>query len=272
MQESLVMEEVFGVKWPVFGMIHLAPLPGSPRYKGSMDAVLERAKRDAEALSKAGVNALVVENFNDDPFYKTTQEPETVAAMTLASHLVSERTGLPLGLNVLRNAWKAAMGISATVGARFIRLNVLTDALLSDQGVIEGQAADLLRYRQMIGAQEVLIFADIESKHGVPLVPRPRSVVAQDMVERGGADAIIVSGASSSDPVNIAHLEELRQAVPGTPLIIGSGMSLETVEFLRYADATIFGFGAKPHLKAPVDAKMAMKFMDAVRELRNQRK
>lgn len=262
------LSDIFGVEKPVFGMIHLGPLPGAPRYGGSMEAVLERARLDAKNLKEAGVSALVVENFNDEPFFKDTVAPETVAAMAVVSKEVGDLTGLPLGINVLRNSWRAAIGISVAVGAKFVRINILTDALLTDQGVIEGQAAEMIRYRNAIGANDVLIFADIESKHAIPLVQRPRTVVANDMIERGGADGIIVSGLNSADPPSLEHIKELRSATGDTPLIIGSGMSIKTVEYLKYVDGTIFGFGAKPNLKAPVDRDMAMAFMDAVRKIR----
>ncbi|MCZ7569999.1 MAG: BtpA/SgcQ family protein [Ardenticatenaceae bacterium] len=260
---------VFGIPKPVFGMIHLASLPGAPRYGGSVAAVLERAVRDARALKEAGVDALVVENFNDEPFFTETTAPETVAAITLAAHAVRGATGLPLGINVLRNAWKAAMGIAAVVGARFVRINILTDVYITDQGMIQGEAASLLRYRHGLGADDVLIFADIYSKHAAPLVHRPLEVVAHDMVERGGADALLVSGHSSAHPPSLDDIQLLRDAVPGTPLIIGSGMSIDTVEMLNYVDATIFGFGAKANLKDPVDPRRARAFMDAVRTLRS---
>ena len=264
----LNLAEIFGTIKPVFGMIHLAPLPGAPRYGGRMSDVLGRAIRDAEALHKAGVDALVVENFNDEPFFTETTEPETVSAMTLAAQKVAEATGLPLGVNVLRNSWKAAMAIAAVVGARFIRLNILTDVMVTDQGLVSSPSAQLLRYRRMLGADDILIFADINSKHAAPVTSRPLEVIAHDMVDRGGADALLISGHSSSDPPNPEDIERLRQAVPGVPLVLGSGMSLETVDFLNHADGTIFGFGAKPDLKAPVDPEMALAFMQAVRDIR----
>jgi membrane complex biogenesis BtpA family protein len=264
----LDLAQTFGTPKPVFGMVHLAPLPGAPRYSGRMADVLARALQDAHALQAAGVEALVIENFNDEPFFTETTEPETVAAMTLAAKAVGEATGLPLGINVLRNSWKAAMGIAAAVGARFVRINILTDVMITDQGLINSSAAQLVRYRRMLGADDVLIFADINSKHAVPVAQRPLAVVAHDMVERGGADTLLVSGHSSADPPRLEDLQTLGAAAPDTPLIIGSGMSLDTVGMLAHADATIFGFGAKPHLKAPVDPEMARTFMEAVRELR----
>lgn len=207
----LKLKDVFGVEKPVFGMIHLGPLPGAPRYGGSMEAVLDRARTDAINLKEAGVSALVVENFNDEPFFKDTVAPETVASMAVVSKDVGDLTGLPLGINVLRNSWRAAIGISAAVGAKFVRINILTDALLTDQGVIEGEAAEMIRYRNAIGAKDLLIFADIESKHAIPLVQRPRAVVANDMIERGGADGIIVSGLNSADPPASSILKSFAQ-------------------------------------------------------------
>lgn len=267
-----VFQERFGTVLPVFGMVHLAPLPGSPRYGGDINAVLERARADAVALKEAGVDALIMENFNDEPFFKTEVDPETVSAMTYASVAVKEASGLPLGMNVLRNAWRAAIGISSVVGAAFMRINVLTDAVLTDQGIIEGCAAELLRVRRALGAEEVLVFADIESKHAAPVVHRPTWAVAQDMVERGGADAILVSGETSEDPPKRSQFDAIREAVgKDVPVVAGSGIGIETIDVLKYADGTIFGFGSKPNLKDPVDPEMAGAFMDAVRELRRSK-
>lgn len=263
----LDLAQTFGVPKPVFGMIHLAPLPGAPRYSGRMADILERALQDAQALHSAGVDALVIENFNDEPFFTETTAPETVAAMTLVAQAVDQATGLPIGINVLRNSWQAAMGIATVIGAAFIRLNVLTDVMVTDQGLVTGPAAQLLRYRRILGAEQVLIFADIEAKHAAPVARRPLAVVARDMVERGGADALLVSGHSSADPPRTDDIRTLRAAVPEVPLIIGSGMSLQTVELLAEADGTIFGFGSKPDLKAPVDPQMAQAFMGAARRL-----
>lgn len=262
------IRDVFGVDKAVLGMVHLAPLPAAPRYEGSIDYVMDLARRDAGILVSAGVDAIIIENFNDDPFFAVTAAPETTAAMTLAGSAVQSVTNLPLGVNILRNSWQAAMAVAAILGARFIRINVLTDAVVTDQGIVQGCSADLLRYRRVLGAQGVLIFADIEVKHAAPIAPRPLTVVARDMLERGGADGLIVSGATSADAPDRDRLAQIRDSVPSYPLILGSGMTTSAVPMLAAADAAILGYGAKPHLRAPVDRDMVMRFMDAVRELR----
>jgi membrane complex biogenesis BtpA family protein len=250
-------------------MVHLPPLPGAPGYKGDLNAVMDHALHDARTLADAGVHGLLVENFHDYPFYPETKEPETVAAMTRIAVELRRVVALPLGVQVLRNSWQSSLAIAAAVGGAFIRVNVLTEAMVTDQGLITGVAHLALRYRRFIGAESVRIMADVYSKHGAPVARRPLGIVAQDLVSRGRADAVIVSGEHSGDPPRAEDLEEVRRAVPDTPVVLGSGMTVDTVDLLRYADACIFGYGAKRggDMASPVDAQLARTFMQRVARL-----
>lgn len=263
-------KEMFGVEKPILGMVHLLPLPGSPQYEGDMQGVLDRASLDARTLERGGVNALIVENFHDVPFFAETTEPETVAAMTLVAHEVSGAVSVPVGINVLRNSWQAAIAIAYTVGGIFVRLNVLTDVMLTDQGLITGPAAQMARYIRFLGAERVKVFADIYCKHGAPLARRPLGVVARDTVHRAMADAIIISGEESSDPPPREDLEGVKQTLSDTPVLIGSGMTAAHVELLRYADGAIFGYGAKRGgiMSNPVDPQLVQEFMQGVENIR----
>src|SRR5207245_839512 len=101
--------------------------------------------------------------------------------------------GKPVGVNVLRNDACAALGIAATVGAAFIRVNVHSGVAASDQGILEGRAAETLRLRDALGVP-VAIWADVHVKHARPLDSEDVARAAEDAVERGLADAILVSG------------------------------------------------------------------------------
>ncbi len=258
-------QEAFGSAKPILGVVHIHALPGAPRYAGSLEEVVAAAIRDAETLAEGGVHALILENFHDYPFYPETTEPETVSAMTLVAKAVRERVDLPLGVQVLRNSWKSSLAIAYVIGAKFIRLNILTDAMVADQGLIQGAAHLALRYRKSLGATSVGIFADLYSKHAAPLARRPVGVVARDMVERGLADALIVSGEESSDPPSEEQLQQVKDAVRDVPVIIGSGMTDRTAALLRIADGTIFGYGAHRDLdfNAPVDLDLVRRFVEA---------
>ncbi|HSO49186.1 MAG TPA: BtpA/SgcQ family protein, partial [Acidimicrobiia bacterium] len=174
-------------------MIHLLALPGAPRFNGSIDEIVNAAVSDAEALRGAGFPALLVENFGDAPFHADRVEPETIAAMTVAVEAVIAATSLPVGVNVLRNDAIGALGVAAVTGARFIRVNVLTDLMYTDQGPIVGRAAELLRRRRVL-APDVEIWADVMVKHATPPPGLEPAHAALDTVERGLADAVIVSG------------------------------------------------------------------------------
>src|SRR5437667_8444079 len=108
----------------LIGVVHLRPLPGSPRWKGHLESVIQFAVNDAQAYERAGAGALFIENFGDAPFSKTRVGPETVAAMAVAGRAVGQAVKLPIGFNVLRNDPCAALALCAACNGSFIRVNV----------------------------------------------------------------------------------------------------------------------------------------------------
>jgi membrane complex biogenesis BtpA family protein len=157
----------------VIGMLHLPPLPGSPRHAPSAlgaDRITKSVLADADVLADGGVQGLMLENFGDVPFYPGRVPAHVVAHMTAIALAVRQRLpDLPLGINVLRNDGQSALAIASAVGAAFIRVNVLCGARVTDQGVLQGIAHDLLRERAILGAQHVKVMADVDVKHSAPL-------------------------------------------------------------------------------------------------------
>jgi membrane complex biogenesis BtpA family protein len=227
-------------------MIHLLPLPGSPAYSGSMSQVVDTALADAAILVDAGFPALMIENFGDAPFYPSAVLPETVAAMTAAIARIGEATEVPLGVNVLRNDAMSALGIAAATGADLIRVNVLTGMMYTDQGPIVGMAADVVRKRAFL-CPNVEIWADVMVKHATPPPGSDAGQSARDTVERGGADAIIVSGAGTGTMLDLDQASVIRSAVPkGTRLVVGSGATPDNLAALtELADSVIVGSSVK---------------------------
>jgi hypothetical protein len=230
----------------IVGMVHLLPLPGSARWAGSMERAIAAALADAEALVDGGVDALIVENFGDVPFTPGRVDAATVAAMSVIAHAIRQALGdTILGVNVLRSDARSALAVACAVGARFIRVNVHAGAVVTDQGVIQSDAHATLRERRLLGA-DVKIFADVQSKHAVPLGPVELELEARDVVHRGLADALIVTGKATGDPTPIDDLKRVRSAVGPVPLLAGSGVTAETVaEILSVADGVIVGTALK---------------------------
>src|SRR5436190_21554624 len=142
------------------GVVHLPPMPGDPAYsEGGFPRVLDAARRDAESIAQGGADALIVENFGSSPFPKGTPDqptpPHAIAAIALAVRSCREASGLPVGVNVLRNDVRSALGIAAACGAAFVRVNVHVGAYVTDQGLIEGRAFETLRYRRAIAGDPI---------------------------------------------------------------------------------------------------------------------
>jgi uncharacterized protein len=231
---------LIGATWPVIGMVHLQPLPGAPGHV-SMHHVTDGALRDAAALAEGGVDAVLVENYGDFPFFPDGVPPETVAAFARVLTQLRRATDLPVGVNVLRNDARAALGLAAACDATFIRVNVHTGAMLTDQGWIPGRAHETLRSRNLLCAGTAIL-ADVFVKHAVPPAGLDIGAAAKDTWERGRADGLIVSGSATGAAADPAALRAVRAAAPAAPLFIGSGLSeLNAAELCLLADGAIVG-------------------------------
>jgi uncharacterized protein len=238
--QRLDPRSVMGAARPIVGMMHLPPLPGAPGHT-RMEHVLEAALRDAAALAGGGVDALLVENYGDVPFFPGAVPPETVAAMARVLAEVRRTTDLPVGVNVLRNDARAALGLAAACDAAFIRVNVHTGAMLTDQGWIEGRAHETLRLRSQLGAA-IAILADVLVKHAVAPAGLDAHDAARDTWERGRADGLIVSGTGTGAATSPERLRAARVAAPDAPLFIGSGLDERNAAALfPLADGAIIG-------------------------------
>jgi membrane complex biogenesis BtpA family protein len=254
----------------VIGMVHLRALPGSPRWDGDMTGVLRAALDDARALAEGGADAIMVENHGDVPFTAGRVDAASVAGMAVAVAEIGRQVRLPIGVNVLKNDVRSALAIAASTGARFVRVNVHVGAVVADQGIIQSEAHDSLRYRRLLGVS-VAILADVQAKHGMPLAPVPIEQEARDCFARGLADALVVSGVATGEPTPMSDLKRVRGAVPEAPLLVGSGASPETVaELLSVADGVIVGTSIKRdgRLSNPVDAERVRRLVAAARGAR----
>ncbi len=263
------MTQIFNTTNPVIGVVHLLPLPTSPRWGGSLTAVIERAEQEATALAAGGVDGIIVENFFDAPFTKEKVDPVVISAMTLIVDRIKNLVVVPVGINLLRNDAVGAMAIASTINAQFIRVNVLTGIMATDQGLIEGNAHELLRYRRQLDA-DVAILADVLVKHARPLGTPNLTTAVQDTIERGLADGVILSGWATGSPPSLEDLELATAAAQGTPVFIGSGADWDNIgKLMTAADGVIVASSLKRHgrISEPVDPIRVAQFVEAAKEV-----
>ncbi|WP_336035426.1 BtpA/SgcQ family protein [Halobacterium yunchengense] len=244
---------------PLAGMVHLDALPGAPCFDGDRAAVREAALRDARRLEAGGVDAVLVENFGDAPFHADSVPKHVVASMAALVREVVAEVDVPVGANVLRNDAEAAVSVAAAAGADFVRVNVHTGARLTDQGVVEGDAAETMRLRDHLDA-DVAVFADVDVKHSAALADRPLGEAVDELIERGLADGLVASGPGTGAGADLDHVRAVADARddvdPDVPVFVGSGVTQETVgETLDAADGAIVGTALKAggETTAPVD-------------------
>jgi membrane complex biogenesis BtpA family protein len=257
------------------GVLHCPPLPGTPRYDGeAVETLYDRALRDAEAYVEGGIDGLIIENHGDLPFLKPHRiGPETAAAMAVITDRVGRAFDVPLGINVLANAGIPALAIAKSAGAAFIRVNQWANAYVANEGFIEGEAAEILRYRASISAKDVLIFADTHVKHGAHAIVADRSIseLTRD-VEFFDADAVIATGQRTGDSVDLQELEEIGRATR-LAVLVGSGVTLSNVgAILERAAGVIIGSSLKMDGTwwSAVDRQKVARFMQDVAMLRNR--
>lgn len=267
------MRTLFKTDKPVIGMVHLMPLPGTPNYKGSLQQIIDFACREAEILQEGGVDGLQVENQFDRPYLKPADIGyETVAYMTMITTLVSKIIHIPYGVHVMMNGIEQAIAVAHSTNAKWIRVYELANAYISNSGLIEAAGPKALRYRSMLGANDVMIWGDFHVKHGSHFIvnDRPVEELAHD-VQTCGGDALILTGTSTGKAPAVEDAKFIKQ-VSSLPLLIGSGFNSKNAsEFLPYIDGIIVGSALKKDgiLENPTDLDRVASMMDLIKNQRS---
>jgi membrane complex biogenesis BtpA family protein len=272
MDPGRVVQTLFGAPRALIGVVHLEALPGTPAARLPLEQILERALADAAAYRGAGFHGLMVENMHDRPYLKRAVGPEIVAAMAVVGREVRRATGLPLGVQVLAGANREALAVAQAAGAGFVRVEGFAFAHVADEGLIESDAGELLRYRRAIGAEVVRVFADIKKKHSAHAVTADVSLVeTAHAAEFFKADGVIVTGSATGHPADPAEVEAVAAAT-SVPTLVGSGINPENLARFAAADGYIVGSWLKRggDWTQPVDSTRAASLRRAFDSLRER--
>jgi len=264
-------EKLFGVSKPVIGMIHVDALPGTPKYKGDVENIIGRAVKDAMVYRSSGIDAIAIENMHDIPYLKRNVGPEIISLMSIIGREVKKVSQLPCGIQILAGANKEALAAAHSAGMNFIRCEGFVFAHVADEGIMESDAGELLRYRKQIGAENILIFTDIKKKHSSHSITSDVDIVeTAKAAEFFLSDGVILTGTSTGKETDIDELKKVRGAV-NIPVLIGSGLTADNIEkYFPVADAFIIGsyFKQDGNWRNEVDADRVKALMDKINKLR----
>lgn len=262
-----IVRSLFGVPRALIGVIHTAALPGTPGSRLGVNAIASAAAAEAEIYAAAGFHGLILENTHDRPYLKgAAVGPEIVAAMSVIGSAIRRACPLPLGVQVLAGANRAAIAVAHACGAAFVRAEGFVFAHVADEGLIESSAGDLLRYRRAIGAEAVAVFADIKKKHSAHAITADVDIAeTAKAAEFFAVDGVVVSGTSTGAPCDAAEVQVVSEAV-SVPTIIGSGITPGNIGHYRGADAFIVGSSVKSNgvWSGPLDPGRARAVVDAL--------
>ncbi|MCA9619064.1 MAG: BtpA/SgcQ family protein [Myxococcales bacterium] len=238
-------DEIFGSRPALIGMIHVQALPGTPRQTLPLAEVVERAAREAEAFAAAGFDGVMIENMHDRPYLRREVGPEIAAAMTRVGLEVKSRAGLPLGVQILAGANRAALAVALAAGASFIRAEALVFAHVADEGWMDGDAGELMRYRRQIGAEGIAVLTDIKKKHSAHQVTADVDILATARAaELFLADGVIITAGETGQAASPSEVEQVEREV-AIATLVGSGLTVDNLADYRAAAGFIVGSSLK---------------------------
>ncbi|MFG1706986.1 BtpA/SgcQ family protein [Nonomuraea sp. M3C6] len=261
---------LFDGRKPLIGNIHLDPLPGAPGYRGEdVEAIYAKGVRDALSLVDGGIDAIVVENAGDLPYVRPEKiGPETVAALTAATLRVVEAVPVPVGITCVANGVIPGVAVAKATGASFVRANIWVTSYVANEGLLDGVAAEAVRYAHTIGAADLVFLADVKVKFGAHALTADRGIeeLARD-AQMYCADAVIVSGLRTGHATSVEDVLAVKGATD-LPVLVGSGLTADNGRpLLEAADGAIVGAGLKHDglWWNPVDPARTRELVKAVR-------
>jgi len=265
-------EILTGLNKPIIGMVHVGALPGTPKAECSVQELADRSAEEAVILAEAGFDAIILENMHDRPYLRKHVGPEIVSAMTRVGATVRGAVACPIGVQILAGANREAIAVAKAIDAQFIRAEGFVFSAVADEGFLgEADAGPLLRYRKSIGAESIAVWCDIKKKHSAHAITADLDLPAwARAAEFCSAEAVIVTGDETGDPVDVESLAAVREST-ALPVVVGSGATPEALPSLfEYADAVIVGSYLKRGGKwmNQLDAKRVQSFIAAAKKAR----
>lgn len=210
------------VRKDLFGVVHLAPLPGTPFHRtGSLPETIDQAVRAAVALRSGGADGVLLQTADRVYPVEDLADPARIAAVTLIAARVAEAVGpdFALGVQIMRHAVRASLAVAKVVGASFVRVDALVGATLSTHGWVHPDPLEIMAYRRALDAFDVRMIADIDSMHYRWAGPDESTGGVARRAMLVGADAVCI--AHPDEAIALAKIADCRRRAPQAPVLLG---------------------------------------------------
>jgi len=226
----------------IIGMIHTLASPGTPKFTNNIDKIISKALEETKIYKSHGVDSLIIENMHDVPYLNKKVGPEVTSLMSIIAYEVKNEFKDEVGIQVLAGANKEALAIAKSAKLDFIRAEGFVFAHTADEGIMNSDAGEILRYRKSIDAENVKVYTDIKKKHSSHSLTSDVSLLeTAKAAEFFLSDGIIITGKSTGEPVDIEELKKINQKI-SLPILIGSGITSENLKnYFDFADGFIIG-------------------------------
>lgn len=251
-------------KKEIIGMIHLA----------GPDAV-DKAMEEIKIYEEEGLSGIIVENYHGG----------VSDVIGVLNALKINPTTMSVGVNILPNEYRLALGLAVLYDLDFIQLDHVSGVYQNGK-TLDGN--DLSRAIIETNANDIQIFGGIWPKY---YTPKEGSVLKDDItVGINRCHAVVVTGGGTGIETPLHKVKLFKELIEISrkefadslmslngdvkivekPLIIGAGLtSLNVRESLEIAQGAIVGSAFKPNGRTHqmVDRDLVRVFMDEVRKI-----
>lgn len=266
------MKELFHTEKPIIGLLHLRALPGDPFFPagGRIEAVIQAARADLQALQAGGVDAVLITNEFSMPYQKKV-DGVTLASMAMVVGALQSEFRVPYGVEAIYDG-DATIEICAATGAAFTRC-MFTGAWAGDLGLVDRDVSRTLRLKKALGLDALRLFYFVTSEGEVYLNDRSTEDITRSLLFNCRPDALVVGGSAAGENPGPELLRRVRAVAGNTPVVCGTGCRMDNAaQVLAAGDGAFVGTTFKKDGKFdnPVDAQRVGAFMDRARSIRGE--
>lgn len=240
--QILIEANMNDIRDKIIAMVHLDALPGTPKYEDDVKKIIRKATEEAGIYYSKGIRKIMIENMHDVPYLNREAGHEISTIMTLVLYEILAKYPVETGLQILAGANKAAIAAANSAGASFIRAEGFVFSHIADEGIMNSDAGELLRYRKQIGADRVKVFTDIKKKHSSHALTSDVSIAeTARAAEFFLSDGVIITGEATGIEPSLDEILSIRGKI-NIPVLAGSGITARNAaKYFPHIDAAIIG-------------------------------